>query len=317
MSCKLFIGCVSQNVIDATIEYANENEILLGLIPSRRQVDYDGGYVGFTSRGLHEYVKGKGKYVLLERDHGGPLQGKTIDDGIVSLIDDCNYYDILHIDPWKKCFTFGDGLEETAKLIQICLDNNFKGKFEIATEQSIRSFSLREIDTLLSYFAKYCPLEYVVIQSGTSLKENHNTGVYDEDKLIAFTNLVRQYELKSKEHNGDYLPTTLIKKKFKNGLDAINIAPEFGNLESLHYIESIKKYDLSLLDTFYDICYQSNQWKKWVGSNFDVADKEKLIGICGHYVLELEEFKKKVKGKLPDLSEEIKRIIKKRVDEII
>ena len=39
---KLYIGCVSRNTIDATIEYANTHNVFLGLIPSRRQIDYDG-----------------------------------------------------------------------------------------------------------------------------------------------------------------------------------------------------------------------------------------------------------------------------------
>ena len=48
--CKLYIGFVSRNTRDATIEYANNHNVFLGLIPSRRQIDYDGGYVGFTSK---------------------------------------------------------------------------------------------------------------------------------------------------------------------------------------------------------------------------------------------------------------------------
>ena len=88
--CKLYIGCVSRNTIDATIEYSNEYNVSLGLIPSRRQIDYDGGYVGFTSQKLNEYVHSKTNNVILQRDHGGPSQGKMIDDGIEDLL---NSYD--------------------------------------------------------------------------------------------------------------------------------------------------------------------------------------------------------------------------------
>ena len=313
---KLYIGCVSRNTIDATIEYANTHNVFLGLIPSRRQIDYDGGYVGFTSQQLNQYVRSKTNNVILQRDHGGPSQGKKIDDGIVSFIDDCKHYDLLHIDPWKQYPNLEEGLQQTKELIEICIANNYNGHFEIATEQSIREFNVIEIEYLIKNLEQY-PLKYIVIQSGTSLKENINTGIYNQFKLKEFCNTVSRYGYLSKEHNGDYMDNHLIKSKFENGLDAINIAPEFGYYESNYYIENIKKYNINLLTKFYDLCYDSNQWKKWINSNFDIKNKEKLILICGHYVLENSTFISEIKEKLPDLSTEIKSIMKNKIKEIL
>ena len=42
--CKLYLGCVTRNVIDASIEYANDNNVKIGLIPTRRQIEHDKGY---------------------------------------------------------------------------------------------------------------------------------------------------------------------------------------------------------------------------------------------------------------------------------
>ena len=53
-----------------------------------------------------------------------------------------------------------------------------------------------------------------MIQSGTSLKENINTGFYDKKRLQNMVKVVKSFNLLSKEHNGDYLPTKLIKEKF-------------------------------------------------------------------------------------------------------
>lgn len=314
--CKLFIGCVSRNTIDATIEYANEHNILLGLIPSRRQIDYDGGYIGFTSHQLYDYVHLKTKNVILQRDHGGPSQGKKIDDGVFSFMDDCKYYDLLHIDPWKQYYDLEEGLYYTKNLIEICLSNNFKGAFEIATEQSIREFTVSEVEYITKSLLEY-PIKYVVIQSGTSLKENVNTGVYDQNKLINFCSMVKQYGYLSKEHNGDYMDSNLIKQKFGYGLDAINIAPEFGYYESTCYISAIKKFNPALLTILYQICYDSNQWKKWVNKNFDINNQEKLIEICGHYVLENNTFISEIKNKLPDISIDIKTKMKNKIHSII
>lgn len=314
--CKLYIGCVSRNTIDATIEYANEYNVLLGLIPSRRQIDYDGGYVGFTSQQLNQYVHSKTNNVILQRDHGGPSQGKKLDDGITSFIDDCKYYNLLHIDPWKQYPDIEIGLQKTKELIEVCIANNYNGQFEIATEQSIREFNVIEVEYLINNLKQY-PIKYVVIQSGTSLKENINTGIYNQKKLKDFCNMVSSYNYLSKEHNGDYMDNDLIKSKFANGLDSINIAPEFGFYESNYYIRYIKKYNNNLLTKFYDLCYDSNQWKKWINNNFDITDKEKLILICGHYVLENPIFISEIKNQLPDLSSEIKSIMKTKIKGIL
>lgn len=314
--CKLFIGCVSRNTIDAAIEYSNEHDVFIGLIPSRRQIDYDGGYIGFTSHQLKNYVKNKTNNVILQRDHGGPSQGKKLDDGIFSFMDDCKYYDLLHIDPWKQYHDLEEGLYYTKNLIEVCLSNNFKGEFEIATEQSIREFTVDEVEYITKSLSQY-PIKYVVIQSGTSLKENINTGIYDQTKLINFCSMVKKHGYLSKEHNGDYMDSQLIKQKFQYGLDAINIAPEFGYYESTCYISTIKKINPKLLTAFYQLCYDSNQWKKWVSKNFDINNQEKLIEICGHYVLEHDLFQTEVKNNLPDISNFIKQTMKKKISEIL
>ena len=42
---KFYIGPMSQNIVEATIEFSSEFKKSIGLIPSRRQVDWNGGYV--------------------------------------------------------------------------------------------------------------------------------------------------------------------------------------------------------------------------------------------------------------------------------
>ena len=42
---KYYIGPMSQNIVDAIIEFCDETNNKIGLIPSRRQVEWDGGYV--------------------------------------------------------------------------------------------------------------------------------------------------------------------------------------------------------------------------------------------------------------------------------
>ena len=57
MSTKLFIGPMSKNVVDAVLELDKNQRNKIGFIPSRRQIEYDGGYVNkWTTNEFANYV---------------------------------------------------------------------------------------------------------------------------------------------------------------------------------------------------------------------------------------------------------------------
>lgn len=67
---------MSKNIVDALIEYANNTQTHVTFIPSRRQVEWNGGYVNnWTTETFTNYVKSKSEYIAIQRDHGGPGQG--------------------------------------------------------------------------------------------------------------------------------------------------------------------------------------------------------------------------------------------------
>jgi fructose/tagatose bisphosphate aldolase len=308
---KYYIGPMSKNIVDAIIEFCDETNNKIGLIPSRRQVEWDGGYVNnWTTKDFSKYSN----KLILKRDHSGPCQGYTNDDGYESLKHDCKYLNMIHIDPWKKYPKYKDGLSWTIDMIEYCYSINPNIEFEIGTEESIRIFQPKELNQLvkdLKFSLKdkiFNQIKYLVIQSGTSLKGNINTGEYDKDRLMSMIKIVKKHNLLSKEHNGDYIPTNLIKEKIDLGLDAINIAPEFGLIETLSYInEGID------INKFWKICYDSKRWEKWVDSNFDpYTQKLDLIKICGHYVLSHSDFLK-IK---PNIDNKIKINIKNKLHEL-
>jgi len=309
---KYYIGPMSKNIVDAILEYCSETGNKIGLIPSRRQVECDGGYVNnWTTENFSKYAN----KLLIKRDHSGPSQGYTDDDGFNSLSYDCKHLDMIHIDPWKKYPTYEEGLHWTVKMIKFCYNKNPNIEFEVGTEESIRKFTTIEIDILLTDLEltltqqEYTQIKYVVIQSGTSLKGTSNTGDYDKDRLLSMIKIAKKHSLLSKEHNGDYIPTNLIKEKFSLGLDAINIAPEFGLIETQTYLDS--GIDI---DKFYNICYDSMRWEKWVSQDFiPEKNKEELIKICGHYVLSNPKFLE-IK---PNIDREIKDNVKNKLSELI
>ena len=115
----------------------------------------------------------------------------------------------------------------------------------------------------------------------------------------------KKFGKKSKEHNGDYLTKDDIQIRFDNGLDTLNIGPEIVQIETETYLENMSQ---SQIDEFYQICLESEKWKKWVNNDFNITNKEKLIMVCGHYNFDKlpimnvqEEVKEKIKNKLIEL----------------
>ena len=106
--------------------------------------------------------------------------------------------------------------------------------------------------------------------------------------------------------------------KFKNGLNCINIAPEFGQIETNTILKEMKINNQELIKDFFNICYNSKRWEKWVSKDFNPEkNKEKLIKICGHYVFSNNDFIKLKKQLKNDIDEVIKKNIKEKINSLI
>tara|TARA_R110000851_G_C13057108_1_gene563682 strand:- start:1226 stop:1837 length:612 start_codon:yes stop_codon:yes gene_type:complete len=194
---------------------------------------------------------------------------------------------------------------------------NPKVLFEIGTEEAIRKFTPDELNSLIKSckeFDFFENIRYAVVQSGVGIDLNNriNTGKYDESRLREFIDVCKYWNILSKEHNGDYLTNEEIKDKFSIGLDALNIAPEFGQIETLCYLQHMSDSGKGIKD-YYKICYESKRWEKWVDNDFVPEDnKEELIKICGHYVLSNKEF---INIK-PNIDDKIKNNIKNKLKDL-
>jgi hypothetical protein len=317
---KIFIGPMSKNVVDAAIALASPY-MPLGLIPSRRQVEWDGGYVnGWTTESWIDYVRGSSPIIVLERDHSGANQGDEKDDGDVSLKADAEAgMDIIHIDPFKSRAkeTITWFAAQTVQKIKLVSDINPDCEFEIGTEQAIREYSPSEFDLFLRRVLSGCAdaqrkkIKFAVIQSGTSLSGTKNTGNYSPSRLSRMIKICKRLGLKSKEHNGDYLDPRSISNRFRLGLDAINIAPEFGCEETKVYLQ---QGDAEFRQELFKLCVESNRWQKWFPNNFDPdKHKKEVIEASGHYVFSNPKFKK-LKSRLPPNTDaEVQRALRKKI----
>ena len=210
--CTLLgVGPMSANCVDATIELANEHDVPIMLIASRRQIDSDafgGGYVNnWTTQEFARYVMDRDKKgkILLARDHGGPWQNtKEIDEkyGLRRamesakssyLTDIQSGFQILHIDPSVDIHgspNVDEVLDRVFELYEYCWQQAHKlGQeiiFEVGTEeQSGSTNSQEELDYTLNAIRNFCKNNhmpspsFVVIQSGTRVMETRNVGSFD------------------------------------------------------------------------------------------------------------------------------------------
>lgn len=216
--CTLLgVGPMSVNCVDATIELANEHEVPILMIASRRQIDseeFGGGYVNnWTTEEFARYVTDKDKKgkILLARDHGGPWQNTREKDAQLGLrramesakssyrSDIAAGFQILHIDPSVDIHGQPDVdevLDRVFDLYDYCWSqaqqNNREIIFEVGTEeQSGSTNSQEELDYTLNEINKFCrknrfdPPAFVVIQCGTRVMEMRNVGSFDSPVRVA------------------------------------------------------------------------------------------------------------------------------------
>ena len=141
---------------------------------------------------------------------------------------------------------------------------------------------------------------------GLDLGKQINTGKFDPQRLEDMIRVCKEYNVKSKEHNGDYLSEKDYRNRFDIGLDSINIAPEFGQIETKCYLDEMGDD----IEDYFQICFDSKRWEKWVDKDFlPHENKKELIEICGHYVLSDEQFLK-IK---PQIDSKIKETINEKL----
>lgn len=302
---KIFFGPMSKLVIDCVIQYSE-----FGFIPSRRQIDECGGYVGFTSKQFRDYV---GTDVIICRDHGGPGQGVEMDDGFDTIRDDAEYFNIIHIDPWKAFPEHKDALSYTVEQIKFLDKNNYDVMVEVGTEQAIRQYGVLELEQFLIGLKhelskkQFEKILYVVVQGGVGLDlpTQKNIGMFNQKQLESMINLCQQYGKLSKEHNGDYLTDSEIKTRFDMGLDSLNIAPEIAQIETKAIVE---KMNQGQINDFYNMCAASGKWEKWMPNGMNKYSDVELIITCGHYLFSDPSFIK-IRESIDDVDNYVKLCI--------
>lgn len=361
-STLLGIGPMSPMLLRATLELSKEQDFPILFIASRNQVDMDefgGGYVSgwdqkrFVKaiRDMANKIDYDGQYYIC-RDHGGPWQrdeerrarlpeNEAMERGLKSYLADVDAgFDLLHVDPTKDP-DFSEGtvpmdivLSRTVELIEkieAYLKKNHLPQigYEVGTEET--NGGLTGVDAFETFIKRLCVMlkeknlptpNFIVGQTGTLTRLTENIGHYSFDNAQKLSAIAAAHGMELKEHNGDYLPDSILLMHTALGVSSSNVAPEFGTDETRAYIELAKiekkLYDIgvlkekgNLLPTLRKSAVETGRWRKWMVGDVakytaeQVLADEKLTDIItdvsGHYTFELPDVSKELTAMLDRL----------------
>jgi hypothetical protein len=322
---KIFFGPMSKIAVDCLVKITEESEVNIGLLPSRRQIEsgkISPGYVNnWTTEAFVDYLDGR---ITVMRDHAGPGQGLLYDDGKASIMADIECgISLIHIDPWKCCNSIEEAVDKTSDLMEFSADISKDVMFEVGTEESISPIKSTELSYFLELLKKktgdlFSRVVFCVVQSGTSIKENKNIGVFNHKRSKAMCDIVRSHGLLAKEHNSDYLTASDFYLRKSSGVDAFNIAPELGVLQTATVLQNLDKFQLiDEKKSFLEACNASGKWKKW--TNRSNLSLEEISILSGHYNFSTEEWEKCMQklDEYLDIEFEIRSAMHKKITEIL
>ena len=150
---------------------------------------------------------------------------------------------------------------------------------------------------------------FVVGQTGTLTRLTSNVGHYDTPTAQKLSDITHKYGTGLKEHNGDYLSSAILLEHPVIGLDAMNVAPEFGLVETEALLElakieekfTAKSKQSGIRAALALHAVRSERWRKWMVGDKRSADVQDIMknqedvdlitAMCGHYTLEDKEVK--------------------------
>lgn len=298
---KLGFGPMSTEITDILCQYTEEKNYPLMIIASRNQVDSQQGYVKTTSQLSEQVRKYSDKNILLCRDHCGPYfadldKGLDLEVAITRCketiaADIIAGFDLLHIDVSR---IKQDQLVWAKELIEfaIKLEPNIKLEFgsEDNTGVDVNS-SIGRIESQLEFLEPYKKnVVFFVSQTGSLTKEGQ-IGKFNVKNNQKVSKQLHQAGYLYKEHNADYFNTDDIELRKTAGIDALNIAPQLGKIQTDLLTEMAR--GTAEYQRFADYVYsQPNIWARWMSNGN--TDKDTAVSVSGHYHFGSTEYQQAV-----------------------
>lgn len=326
------IGPMSLEVIDAVVKYANERDREIMLIASRNQIEcaeLGGGYVGnLNSRTFVDYVRARDTFnkIKICRDHCGPFlhadekgmsHEEAMERTMQSLCTDMySGFNLIHVDTSGSANPYQTA-EQMFSSLMCCsapLEFEFGTEENIGTAVSAEKFEM-DVQFITTLYPTILKPKYVVGQTGSLVKSNIQAGKFDPEVVKKLVSIADKYGVKLKEHNADYITRKEVQLRRDLGVGAINVAPEFGVIQTQALIALATRWRLTEeLEAFKKIVLAGGKWKKWQhGPTFE--DNHKLL-CAGHYHFMSPEYFDLVEkiNKKENFGREVERRVFKLID---
>lgn len=286
---RLGVGPMSREVADILCDYTLERQQDLMIVASRNQCDIsdhyscDPGYLSDLAR------RSQGRLILC-RDHCGPYfkdsdQGLDLDQALhrcLSTIDNDinNGFSLIHVDP-SRTGTQGE------RCARIMIDHMLSRDPNILIEYGSegiddRPSSVESLEGDLRFIEPYgSNVAFVVAKTGSLVREDQ-VGNFDTERAGILAGMIHAHGYRMKEHNADYLDRPSLAKRWKCGIDAVNVAPQLGVVQTRTMLEICRRRDrIDAWNSFREIAVSSSHWRKWTRPGESDPDQMAIQG--GHY----------------------------------
>ena len=330
---KLGLGPMSTEIIDIVSDFAKFNKKDIMFIATRNQIDkkeFGGGYVNnFSTEEYSKYIKKKkNKYIHLCRDHAGPFLKDneknikfeaSLEKTKESLENDIiNDFRLIHIDTsmCKNKYRTADELISFCK--SVASKNKKKIFFEFGTEEHGIKVAVKKFENDAAYFSQIENKMFLVGQTGSLIKEIYQVGEFENEIAKNLVKLSKKYGVYLKEHNCDYIDKDQIIERKQIGINAINVAPELGYIQTRTTLFLANKFGIKEdLNNYKKLVLGGKKWKKWIYSP-SMNNSNKIL-CAGHYHFSSQEYKLLINeiNKFVNFKKFLKKILFKNLEKFL
>jgi hypothetical protein len=203
-----------------------------------------------------------------------------------------NNFDLIHVDVSRSD---RDQLKIAESLLNYILKKNADIHIEFGSEENLGSNikeSHNKVDEHLAFLNEYKEnLKFYTTQTG-SLVKHKQVGIFDLENNKKLAEKIHINGFLFKEHNADYLNKSELQLRKEVGIDALNIAPQLGQIQT-NILRHLVIEDMDIAGQWYlfaNMVYNKEMWKRWLPS--DIDDKILAVSVSGHYFFKTDEYKR-------------------------
>ena len=299
----LGVSPISKHIVRGALLAAKECDAPIMFIASLNQIDYDGGYTGWTPKSFTKFLDDEIKRVgitspiILALDHGGPWlkdlhiqRGYSLDEALESTYKSIESaiavgYDVIHIDttvdPYindlsteivaERTLDLLEFAEDVRKSCDISLINYEIGsdRWRFKDEDHASMLVSLVLKGLKKRRLDKVRIIFMVGDVGTKVAPGN---LLDIEKAKRLVNVASRYGLYLKTHSTDYVGNPEVFPKI--GIGGANIGPMFADIEYRVVKDlAIKEKDFyekgklkkysNILESLYSYILEDGRWRKY------------------------------------------------------